>query len=266
MRSRLTLVACLVTSSLLPLVAAAPAAAATSYADTDYVALGDSYSSGVGAPGQTGICLRSPNGYPGQWATKNKPKSFDNAACSGATTTDVLNNQVSHLNDGTDLVTITIGGNDVGFATVVMTCTIAGYDGCASAVQSARDKEDATLVKLDTTYRTIRANAPKAKVVVLAYPILFDTGSASCGVGGMSLAKRQLINDGDEELNDLIAEHARAAGFVFADARTTFAGHGICAATPWLNGLTVIPATNSFHPNLSGYTNGYLPALTAALA
>ncbi len=56
---------CLVTSSLLTLGVAAPAAAASAYADTDYVALGDSYSSGVGAPGQIGLCLRSPNGYPG---------------------------------------------------------------------------------------------------------------------------------------------------------------------------------------------------------
>ena len=265
MSRRITVLACLVTTSLLTLTAT-PAHAATSYADTDYVALGDSYSSGVGAPGQSGTCLRSANGYPGQWAAANNPKTFQNVACSGATTTDVLNNQVSSLSASTDLVTITIGGNDVGFADVVITCTISSYDGCAAAVQSARDKEDAVLVKLDTTYQTIRSRAPDAKVIVLAYPILFDTTSAYCGVGGMSLAKRQLINDGDEELSDLIRDHATAAGFVFADARDTFAGHGICASAPWLNGLTVIPATNSFHPNLSGYTYGYLPAMTAALS
>jgi len=264
MSRRITVLACLVTTSLLTLTAT-PAHAATSYADTDYVALGDSYSSGVGAPGTSGSCLRSANGYPGQWAAANNPKTFQNVACSGATTTDVLNNQVSALDSGTDLVTITIGGNDVGFADVLTTCTISTYNGCAAAVQSARDKEDAVLVKLDTTYQTIRSRAPSAKVIVLAYPILFDTTSSSCGVGGMSLAKRQLINDGDEELNNLIRDHATAAGFVFADARVTFAGHGVCASAPWINGLTVVAAVNSFHPNLSGYTYGYLPAMTAAL-
>jgi len=265
MSRRITVLACLVTTSLLTFLTATSAHAATSYGDTDYVALGDSYSSGVGAPGQSGSCLRSANGYPGQWAAANKPKTFQNVACSGATTTDVLNNQVSSLSSGTDLVTITIGGNDVGFVDVVMTCTIGTYDSCAAAVQSARDKEDAVLVKLDTTYQTIRSRAPNAKVIVLAYPILFDTTSTYCGIGGMSLAKRKLINDGDEELNNLIRDHAKAAGFVFADARTTFAGHGICASAPWLNGLMLAPATNSFHPNLNGYTYGYLPAMTAAL-
>ena len=55
---------CIVTTTLLSLAIATPAAAtATTLADVDYAALGDSYSSGVGAPGQTGTCLRSPYGY-----------------------------------------------------------------------------------------------------------------------------------------------------------------------------------------------------------
>jgi lysophospholipase L1-like esterase len=266
MSRRLTVLACLVSTTLLTFFTAGPAHAATGYTDTDYVALGDSYSAGVGAPGQSGLCLRGSNGYPALWAKQNKPKTYENVACSGAVTTDVVNNQVSHLSNSTDLVTITIGGNDVGFASVVITCTLAGYDGCAAAVQSARDSEPVVLPKLDATYRAIRAHAPNAKVVVLAYPILFDTASANCGAGGMSLAKRQLINDGDEELNDLIRDHAKAAGFVFADARDTFAGHGICAAAPWINTLTVLPPTDSFHPNQNGYKYGYLPALNTALS
>ena len=266
MSRRLTVLACLVSTTLLTLFTAGPAHAAAGYTDTDYVALGDSYSAGVGAPGQSGLCLRGTNGYPALWAKQNSPKTYQNVACSGAVTTDVVNNQVSHLSSSTDLVTITIGGNDVGFASVVITCTLASYDGCAAAVQSARDSEPEVLPKLDATYQAIRAHAPNAKVVVLAYPILFDTTSANCGVGGMSLAKRQLINDGDEELNDLIRDHARAAGFVFADARVTFAGHGICAAAPWINTLTVIPPTDSFHPNQNGYKYGYLPALNTALS
>ena len=265
MSRRHTVLSCLVTTTLLTVFTAGPAHAATGYADTDYVALGDSYSAGVGAPGQSGLCLRGTNGYPALWAKQNNPKTYVNVACSGAVTGDVINNQVSHLNSSTDLVTITIGGNDAGFASVVITCTLAGYDGCAAAVQSARDDEPEVAGKLDTTYQAIRAHAPNATVVVLAYPILFDTTSANCGVGGMSLAKRQLINAGDEELNDLIRDHAEAAGFVFADARVTFAGHGICAAAPWINTLTVIPPTDSFHPNQNGYKYGYLPALNAAL-
>src|SRR4051812_37190715 len=111
MSRRLTVLACLVTTSLLTLVTATPAHAAASNADTDYVALGDSYSSGVGAPGQSGLCLRGSNGYPAQWAKKNSPKTYKNGACSGATTTDVRNLQLGYLSSKTDLVSITIGGN-----------------------------------------------------------------------------------------------------------------------------------------------------------
>jgi lysophospholipase L1-like esterase len=266
MSRRFTALACLVIPSLLTLVTATPAHAATSYADTDYVALGDSYSAGVGAPGQSGLCLRGSNGYPALWAKQNHPRTYQNVACSGAVTGDVLDYQVPHLSGATDLVTITIGGNDVGFADVVFTCSFSGYDDCAAAVQTARDSEPVVAGKLDATYRAIRAHAPAAKVVVLAYPILFDVASANCGAGGMSLANRKLIDAGDQELNDVIRDHATAAGFIFADARNTFAGHGICAAAPWLNGLTILPPTDSFHPNANGYKYGYLPALNAALS
>jgi hypothetical protein len=119
--------------------------------------------------------------------------------------------------------------------------------------------------KLDGTYADIRREAPNARVVVLGYPILFDETAATCGLGGMSIPKRKSINAGAAELNRLIAARATAAGFTFSDVTDEFAGHGICAATPWLHGLTVIPATNSFHPNAAGYRSGYLPALNAAL-
>src|SRR5689334_15465308 len=115
MSRRTTVLACLVISSLLTLLAATPAAAAAR-AEWDYVALGDSYSSGVGASGQTGLCLRSANGYPGLWRAAHDPASYRTNACGGATTADLRSYQLSGLSGSTDLVTLTIGGNDVGFA------------------------------------------------------------------------------------------------------------------------------------------------------
>src|SRR3978361_229533 len=112
MSRRTNFLACLVSSTLLTLVVATPAHAATT---TDYIALGDSYSSGVGAPGQSGLCLRGSSGYPAQWARRNDPRSFTNLACGGATTSDVLSLQIPFLTAKADLVTITIGGNDAGF-------------------------------------------------------------------------------------------------------------------------------------------------------
>jgi len=266
MSRRTTVLACLVMSTLLSIVAATPAAAATPRTEWDYVALGDSYSSGVGASGQTGLCLRSANGYPGLWNAANDPKSYRSVACGGATTQTLRSTQLWPLTSGTDLVTLTIGGNDAGFASTVISCTLSSDSACAATVASALETLGTEIPgKLDATYADIRRKAPNARVVVLGYPILFDVTTTYCGVGGMSIPKRRSINNGAAELNKVIAARARAAGFTWSDVTDEFAGHGICAASPWLNGLTVIPATNSFHPNGSGYRYGYLPALNAAL-
>jgi lysophospholipase L1-like esterase len=248
---------------LLALGIAAPAAAASS---VDYVALGDSYSSGVGAPGQAGLCLRSPNGYPGQWVSRNTPKSYTNLTCSGAETSDVLSSQAPHIPSGADLISVTIGGNDAGFASTVLSCQVSSDAACARTVADAEAGIGATLGgKLDNTYAAIKAKAPSAQVVVLGYPLLFDTASAYCGLTGMSLAKRRSLNGGAQVLDDLIKPRARAAGFTFSDVRDEFAGHGICASSPYLNSLTLSPPQNSFHPNKNGYTYGYLPALSGAI-
>jgi lysophospholipase L1-like esterase len=264
MSRRTTVLACLVTSSLLTtIVTATPAAAASS---VDYVAMGDSYSSGVGAPGQTGLCLRSPKSYAAQWAAKNDPASFRTVACGGAETRDVRLLQVPFLSRKTDLVTISIGGNDAGFAPSVISCTLGSDASCAETVATARAYITGTLPgALDRTYRAIKSKAPNARVFVMGYPRLFDVTNAACGIAGMSIAKRRLLNAGADDLAGVIRDRAQAAGFTYVDVRDRFDGHGACAASPWINALTIIPPQDSFHPNTSGYTSGYLPALAAAL-
>src|SRR5262245_24790310 len=98
------------------LIAAAPADAATA---VHYVALGDSYSSGLGAGSlisSSGSCDRSTKAYSALWATAHAPASYASVACAGATTSTVNSGQLSALNATTTLVSITIGGNDVGFS------------------------------------------------------------------------------------------------------------------------------------------------------
>src|SRR5687767_1197018 len=98
--------------ALLLLVAVAQPAAATTA--TRYVALGDSYSSGVAAGDYfsgSGECKRSANAYPAAWAARHRPASFTFVACSGARTYDVRDGQLSALRNDTTLVTISIGGN-----------------------------------------------------------------------------------------------------------------------------------------------------------
>src|ERR1700739_2926637 len=99
-----------------------PAAAAA--AQPAYVALGDSYSSGVGTRvyyNDGTSCERSPDAYAPQIASQ-RGYALTFEACSGAKTTDVTNNQLGPLNSSTNLVTITIGGNDAGFSTVIENC------------------------------------------------------------------------------------------------------------------------------------------------
>jgi lysophospholipase L1-like esterase len=94
-------------------------AAASAAAAPQYVALGDSYSSGVGTRvfyEESGECSRSPDAYgPKIAAAKGYTLSFQ--ACSGAKTPEVNEQQLGTLSAATSLVTITIGGNDSGLAT-----------------------------------------------------------------------------------------------------------------------------------------------------
>src|ERR1700759_3202708 len=123
----------------LPVAAVSASGQAAAPSGARYVALGDSYSSGDGAGsyGTSGSCDRSANAYPQQWANANDPASFSFVACAGATVSDVLNSQVSSLSASTTLVSITIGGNDVGFSTVMATCVLAPTSTCERAVAGA---------------------------------------------------------------------------------------------------------------------------------
>jgi lysophospholipase L1-like esterase len=241
---------------------ASPAHAA---AAVNYAALGDSYSSGVGTNNYdpaSGSCERSPQSYAPLWAAAHAVASFTFVACGGATTDDVRAGQLAGLSAGTTLVTITIGGNDAGFATVVTTCQLGTDSLCDAAVGTARAYATTVLPgKLNQTYADIRAHAPNARLVVLGYPRLFEL-TPTCGLLGMSLHKRTTLDQGADALTTVIAGRAAAAGATFVDVRGAFAGHGICASSAWINGLT-LPVTDSFHPKVSGYRSGYLPALTS---
>jgi lysophospholipase L1-like esterase len=230
----------------------------------DYVALGDSYSSGVGTADAAGPCGRSPSGYPSLWAAKHPTASLRFVACGGATTDDVRNTQLSALDSGTDLVSITIGGNDAGFFPTLALCTSSTDAACEQQVTTARTGIARVLPgKLDATYQAIRKQAPNAIVVVLGYPRLFDP-TADCPGDGLTTFKRQVLNAAADHLARVIADRAQAAGFRFADVRSPFSGHAICTPAAWINNLSPTGAPTSFHPNAAGYSQGYLPALTAA--
>ena len=241
------------------------ASAQTSAASgTHYVALGDSYSSGDGAGSYSGgSCDRSAYAYPQQWADANGPASFAFVACAGATTSDVLSSQVSALSASTTLVSITIGGNDIGFSSVMETCVLESTSSCESAVAAAEAKAANPLPsELDSVLQTIRKDAPAARIVVLDYPELYDLSrSGSCI--GLSSADRTALNQGADDLDGAIAAAAARNGDTFVDVRPQFAGHEICDSGSWLHSVTW-PLGESYHPAASGQDSGYLPLFSSA--
>ncbi|QNP73581.1 SGNH/GDSL hydrolase family protein [Streptomyces roseirectus] len=239
---------------------AGPAQAATG----GYVALGDSYSSGVGAGSyisSSGDCKRSTKAYPYLWNAAHAPSSFTFAACSGATTGDVLAGQLGGLNSSTGLVSISIGGNDAGFVDVMTTCVLGSDSTCVNRINTAKAFVDSTLPgRLDGVYDAISSRAPNAHVVVLGYPRFYKLGTTCVG---LSEAKRSAINGAADHINTAIAKRAADHGFTFGDVRTTFAGHEICSGNSWLHSLELLSLSDSYHPTAAGQSGGYLPVLNA---
>jgi len=252
---------------LVTAVTAAPAADAAS--SVSYVALGDSYSSGLGAGNyisSSGSCDRSTNAYPEQWAGAESPASFVSVACAGATTADVRSSQVSALSASTTLVSITIGGNDAGFSSVIETCILRSTSSCLNAVSAAEafvTNPSQLPARLNATLQEIRADAPNARIVLLGYPDLYDLSKSSTCIG-LSTKDRTALNGGADALDSAMKTAAQLNNDTFADVRPQFAGHEICDSGRWLHSVDILALSSSYHPTASGQERGYLPVFTAA--
>ena len=252
------------TAAALPVLAPTAASAQSGAA---YVALGDSYSSGVGAGsyiGSSGSCDQSTNAYPALWDSANQPASYVSEACSGATTATVLSSQLSALSAATTLVSITVGGNDVGFSSVMETCVLLPTSSCVSAVQHAESLTATQLPgELDSVLSAIHADAPSARVVVLDYPELYDLSKSSSCIG-LSTTDRTDLNQGADQLDSQIQAAAARHGDVFADVRGAFSGHEICDSSSWLHAVNFLDISESYHPTASGQSGAYEPVFSAA--
>ncbi|WNI14885.1 SGNH/GDSL hydrolase family protein [Actinacidiphila sp. ITFR-21] len=234
-------------------------------AGPNFVALGDSYASGVGSgayDGASGACRRSVKAYPALWAAAHAPTSFAFTACSGARTADVVNSQLGPVNAATGLISVTVGGNDASFSDVMTTCVLDSQTACLNRIAQARTFVDKTLPgRLDAAYDAIRAKGPHAHVVVVGYPRFYQVpGRCLVGIGDTA---RNAVNAAADELDTVIAKRAADHGFTFADVRTAFTKHELCSASPWLHSLT-LPVDDSYHPTAAGQAGGYLPRFGAA--
>ncbi len=271
-------------AALVPVTAHAAAPPATEYA-----ALGDSYAAGYGIaqrfelPGTTPeLCARSSMAYPVR-LDRNQADApgFDFAACSGAITTDIVAPQpldtTGHtaapqdtaLSAGTGVVTVTIGGNDIGFGDAAG-CLKSPTAGCANigervwlglqalasptptAFIDPVTQRAITIAGLPTALGDILAHAPTAQIYVSDYPVLL----ASCGPDYASL------NQANVALNTVIEQVTMQMSAVyprvhFVDVAAAFTGHDACSAEPWISSTTL-------HPTIAGQV-GYANAFREAM-
>ncbi|MFE7839912.1 SGNH/GDSL hydrolase family protein [Streptomyces sp. NPDC057474] len=242
------------------LVAAGAAPAQAAAPTAEYVALGDSYASGVGAGSYdpaSGDCKRSTKNYPHLWAAANPEYTLKDATCSGAKIADVRTNQLSALKPTTGLVTLTVGGNDAQFAPVVEACLTKDDSYCETATTwTSYYARNQMVDELTGLYKDIKARSPKAVILVFGYPKALSTTGA-CAPIELSSRKRTAMNGFADALAEGSAKAAVNASVYFVDMRKRFGGHGACGTDPWVHGVNLGESAATFHPNAVGQEKGY---------
>lgn len=264
------------------------AAKTTSVGDgAKYVAMGSSYASGPGvtvsADNSPNRCQRSADNYAHQLARKRKLLLTD-VSCGGATTTNLLAPwgelpaQLDAITSDTALVTITIGGNDVGFAggLIFGSCeaNLPSSDVpamCAGIRQWRQSNpqgrspllvppDEAAWLKLsaamDRVALEVRRRAPNARLVFVDY-IRVLPDSALCAEAPLSAEAAERARATAIRLARITAETARRAGAGLVRASDLSRGHEVCQKLPWVTGFTVPAGSTNFapyHPNLAAMT------------
>lgn len=260
---------------------------------TRYVALGDSFQSGEGAgdylpPTDTdeNRCHRSANAYPKRLVNNGTVDlDLDFGACSGALIGDLAvpysptqppytdgTAQLDRLDSSTKLVTLGIGGNDLGFGPILNDCiTTSIGDFFNPFAESSCEKEygdrlqasyEALVAgkKLGDIYKEVRRRALFARVTVLGYPRFYVEGGARntfndnyCA--GVRIADQRWINANIRKLNTLISNQAGSLGMQYVDIYDVPNGHELCGASTqmFLNGVVVPDTEESYHPNAYGH-------------
>jgi hypothetical protein len=230
-----------------------------------YVALGDSYSAGVGSGGTSGPppCLQNSNAYPAVWSASHPAYQFTFTACSGATI-NMVQSQLTAIKAGTTLITLTAGG-DPEFAPLLLACSVPTPRGdqiCNLANLTAQAYINGIIEPgLKGLYAAIKARAPTAQLIVFGYPDLFPD-NLLCKTS--DFAEQVDMNKTADVLDAAIAKAVGAStGTTFVDVRPAFASHELCSQAPWLNGIVLNNLFSSFHPNQAGQAQGYEAALAA---
>lgn len=236
-----------------------------------YVALGDSFTAAPYVPDTeiAGGCFRSSGNYP-RLVADELGADLTDVSCSGADTRDLLFGQSFHftdeslppqveaLDDETELVTMTIGGNDGDlFATLVGECTrVADADTSCEDLVSTRIGEIDQMRDLLTggiaeALRKVQKAAPRARVVLVGY--LRMAAESPCGRMPMREDDLDYLSRIERTLRDAQEAAAERAGVEFLDMYAASRGHEVCSPEPWVNGVrTDQQRALAFHPFAEG--------------
>jgi lysophospholipase L1-like esterase len=279
--------AALALAGMIGLAAPAPAVAGAAGLGGEYVALGDSFTAGPLIPNQLADplgCLRSDRDYPHLVAAALAPTSFRDVSCSGADTGDMTAPQnvtpgpnppqLDALSPSTTLVTLGIGGNDIGFSEIVEPCaTLVPWETpcrdryTAGGVDELSRRIAATAPRVAGVLAEIGSRAPGARVLVVGYPaILPHTGSGCWPTLPFGWGDVAYLRAKHQELNAMLAAQASAAGATYVDTYTPSAGRDACASPlrRWVEPLVPATAAAPVHPNARGMRGMAAAVLAAA--
>lgn len=232
--------------------------------DGQYVALGSSFAAGLGlgprAVASPVQCFRSTGGYPALAAKRTGLRLVD-MSCSGSTTEHILHGgqmllgpQLAAIGPQARLVTITSGGNDIGYVGDLMAASgsmgpLAGW--ANGAIKSAADRPYTRVAaNLEKIVGQVRKRAPKALIVIVSYPALMPR-EGNCAATGVSDAQADISRSVAARLVEVTRNAAAASDAAFVDMDALSVGHDVCSASPWVNGV-VPSAGTAFHPNAAG--------------
>ncbi|MFJ9038532.1 SGNH/GDSL hydrolase family protein [Streptomyces sp. NPDC102406] len=238
----------------------------------DYVALGDSYTSGPLIPVQVDAnCARSDHNYPSITARERQVASFTDVSCGGATTAEMWRSQGTNgpqldaVRRDTDLVTLQIGGNDMGFGSIIATCAaLSSKDLTGNPCQQyygASGHDQLTLNILRTApkvarvLRAVHAKAPHARVVVVGYPDLLPDDGTGCYPTVPFAAKDfPYLRDTGKRLNAMLRAVALLNRADYVDTYGPTVGHDMCKAPAdrWIEPLSPTSPAAPAHPNAKG--------------
>lgn len=195
---------------------------------------------------------------------------------------DVSQLDRGYLDENTTLVSLTIGGNDLGWGDVIARCVLIPtalpcyeftVDGQRIADRVPLEIEHELKVSVSTVIRAIAERAPNAKIVLMGYPELIEDDGGCLNIpggNGITAAEAAWLNEQGYHvglaLRDLVAVQAAAGRNVrYADPINDFAGQAICGSPETIHGVVLtkaggedpaaVQSAQSFHPKISGTAN-----------